>query len=154
VIPTETVRFSRVKSILKRFFKRKPVLLPPELWQAIFKNLNLRDALNVRLTCKTFAALAKPQAFSTYNTLPYMPDGDSLSRRVEWWTSESISPLVRQCSITSNRLWICHDDSPEIPDRTGKTSLTLYMTISFNFFPGLSTSGDCTVGIFFSRTAY
>jgi hypothetical protein len=36
---------------------------------------------------------------------------------VEWWTSESISPLVRQCSITSKRLWICHDDSPEIPDR-------------------------------------
>jgi len=117
VIPTKTVRFSRVKSILKRFSKRKPVLLPPKLWHAILKYLNLQDVLSVRLTCKTLAALAKAQAFSTYNSLRYMPDGDSLSRRVEWWTSESISPLVRQCSITSKRLWICHDDCSKMPAR-------------------------------------
>ena len=40
-----------------------------------------------------------------------MLDGDSLSQHVEWWTSESISPLVQQCSINSKCLWICHDDS-------------------------------------------
>ncbi|KIM84436.1 hypothetical protein PILCRDRAFT_382599 [Piloderma croceum F 1598] len=112
---TKTVRFLRPKLTSNRFSQRKPVVLPPELWQAIFEDLSLQDVSNVRLTCKTFADLAKAQAFSNYNSLPYMPDRDSLSRRVEWWTSESISPLVRQCSIKSTRLWAC-DDPSGIPD--------------------------------------
>jgi len=113
---TKAIRFSGAKKLTsKRFSKRKPVLLPPELWQAIFEDLSLQDVSNVRLTCKTFAALAKAQAFLTYNSLPYMPDWDSLPRRVEWRASESISPLVRQCSINSTRLWACHESS-EVPD--------------------------------------
>jgi F-box-like len=112
---SEIVRFLRAKLTSKRFSQRKPVALPPELWQAIFEDLSLQDVLNVRLTCKTFSALAKAQAFSNYNSLPYMPDRDSLSRRVEWWTSESISPLVRQCSINSTRIWAWHDPSG-VPD--------------------------------------
>ena len=71
----------------------------------------------MRLSCKKFAALAKALAFSNYNSLPYVPDGDTHSRRVECWTSESIAPLVRQCSIKSKPLWICRDDSPVPPVR-------------------------------------
>ena len=71
----------------------------------------------MRLSCKKFAALAKALAFSNYNSLSYVPDGDTHSRRVECWTSESIAPLVRQCSIKSKPLWICRDDSPVPPVR-------------------------------------
>jgi hypothetical protein len=52
----EPVRFSRVKAILKRFSKRKPVLLPPELWQAIFEDLSLQDVLAVRLNLSAIYA--------------------------------------------------------------------------------------------------
>lgn len=105
---------SRAVSVKARIKRRRRLVVPSELWLAIFENggLSPRDILNVRLTCRTFAALAKAQAFSLFTFQPFVelqrtygrqPLSNHMfarqSERLEYWTSESIAPLVRWCII-------------------------------------------------------
>jgi hypothetical protein len=100
--------------------------LPPELWLAIFEggNLSVKDTANARLTCSLFAALAKALAFSFFTFRVYLyrretnPSTEqTLSfhyRRLEFWTSDSIAPFVRQCIVRPTSVWEFRDSAVPI----------------------------------------
>ena len=102
-----------VLEVKSRIRRRKRLVMPPELWLAVFENgcLSARDISNVRLTCCSFANLGKGQAFSYFTFRPFQFQGthsrqrlsDTVfthqSHRLEYWTSESVAPFVRWCTI-------------------------------------------------------
>lgn len=93
------------RSTTPRFQKR----LPPELWLIVFKTgqLGCRDISRVRLTCHTFAALAKALAFYHFTFRPC--DEDPVHRNpkafhfkaLAFWMSEAIAPLVQECTVST-----------------------------------------------------
>ncbi|KZP17696.1 hypothetical protein FIBSPDRAFT_1046695 [Athelia psychrophila] len=87
--------------------KGMPRSLPAELWTSIFETevLEKCDILEIRLTCYTFATLAKPMAFRCLKLFPtddYNYKGkkskDSASR-LAFWFSEDITPYIQEFSI-------------------------------------------------------
>jgi hypothetical protein len=98
--------FSRVRS------PKRHLPLPPEIWLAVFEDID--DMSNVRLTCTSFAALGKVQAFSSLKISPFIlaADGDYYRRwaftedvvaerlnRLDFWASDDIAPFVRHCKV-------------------------------------------------------
>lgn len=103
--------FSKLR---ERIRPAKLRFVPPEVWIAVFEDgdLELTDILNVRLTCNSFAVLARSQAFSIFNFVPFVLTKSSfhyrepftediIARRIErlrFWTSNDVAPVVRECS--------------------------------------------------------
>ena len=92
----------------KTSFQMVPLL--PEIWQAIFENETLiRDGFsNIRLTCKTFAALAQPIAFRYFHlnpgfvqhNSPTMQDGIARNMaRLGFWATDEIACHVREIRV-------------------------------------------------------
>ena len=88
--------------------------LLPEIWQAIFDDLPFwwNNVSNIRLSCKTFAILAKPMAFRYFVLYPFVNGGYSSQRflptrdvvartmaRLEFWASEEIACHVRGITL-------------------------------------------------------
>jgi hypothetical protein len=88
-------------------------IFPPELWLTIFEDLTSSDIANVRLTCRSFAALGKFQAFSLFRFHPFRLVSSTTDyrlafanerhalrlERLQYWTSPDIAPLVRRCKV-------------------------------------------------------
>lgn len=113
------------QSILKRYFSKKsrppkPRFVPPELWINVFDRggLGSADMANVRLTCHTFAALGRSQAFHTFEFSPFILSASDITyrhsftddvvarrkARLAFWTSDDIAPLVRRCRLHATYL--------------------------------------------------
>ncbi|KAF7291426.1 hypothetical protein MIND_01287300 [Mycena indigotica] len=93
--------------------------LPPEIWLDIFEKLPRTCLPGIVSTGRTFAVLARPLLFAHFYFGPYglqspnphesrrqavyLTLGPDLQQfdidRIEFWTSENIAPLVRECSI-------------------------------------------------------
>lgn len=77
-------------------------VLPPEIWIVIFE---LFPKPHLRLTCKLFDSLAKPIIFRTFrfgHAERYDPSPLGVrkrKRRLDYWTSVMIAPLVHCCII-------------------------------------------------------
>lgn len=56
---------------------------------------------NMRLTCKLFARLAKPIIFRNFRftEIPELGDFQKCKKRLDFWFSDPIAPLVRHCLI-------------------------------------------------------
>ncbi|KAJ7806558.1 hypothetical protein B0H14DRAFT_3152889 [Mycena olivaceomarginata] len=91
-----------------------PDRVPNELWGEILGNVNEYDRptfQNFSLTCRAFLPVSRPFLFSTIRLTPYRigNDGDLLLpppaevdrrlKRLEFWCSSEIAPLVRSCLI-------------------------------------------------------
>jgi len=101
--------------IYSTFRSSKRRLLPPEVWLAVLESgvLDSNDISNVRLTCRLFTALGKIQAFSSFKVSPFVLVGNPTNyrwsfrkdlaaqcrKRLEFWASDDIAPLVRHCEI-------------------------------------------------------
>ena len=104
-----------ISKIYSKIRSPKRRSLPPEVWLAVFEvgDLGVDDMSNVRLTCSSFAALGKIQAFSSFKISPFLLTAHSINyrasfdidhtvrrlKRLEFWTSDDIAPLVRHCRI-------------------------------------------------------
>lgn len=120
---------SRLRSKIRPTKRR---FLPPEVWLAIFEfgGLGASDISNVRLTCISFATLAKPQAFSTFDFIPFILTAEEtcyrwaftsehvqrLTQRLNFWTSLEIAPMVRECRVHPV---YCSDDALSSLDAKG-----------------------------------
>src|ERR1700685_3815693 len=105
---------SRIRSSVR---SSKRQLLPPEVWLAVLElgDLESNDISNVRLTCRSFAALGKIQAFSSFKVSPFVLVADPVNyrlslgndpaaqclKRLEFFASDDIAPLVRHCKMES-----------------------------------------------------
>jgi hypothetical protein len=105
---------SRIRSSVR---SSKRQLLPPEVWLAVLElgDLESNDISNVRLTCRSFAALGKIQAFSSFKVSPFVLVADPINyrlslgkdpaaqclKRLEFFASDDIAPLVRHCKMES-----------------------------------------------------
>jgi len=105
--------FSRFRSRVG--WSKRRLVVPPEVWLAVFElgNLGSDDIFNVRLTCRSFAALGKIQAFSSFKVSPFVLVSDPIHyrrsldkdataqclERLEFWASDDIALLVRHCKI-------------------------------------------------------
>ncbi|KAF7296806.1 L-aminoadipate-semialdehyde dehydrogenase [Mycena indigotica] len=95
---------------------------PPELWLEVFKALPTAALASVTETSRAFAALARPLLFAHFEFVPYgcsmgrrdggwdiiyhLLGGEELQRAasiLDTWTSNSIAPLVRSCTIRASR---------------------------------------------------
>ncbi|KAF7291392.1 hypothetical protein MIND_01283800 [Mycena indigotica] len=89
---------------------------PPEVWLEVLKALPTASLASVAETSRAFAALARPLLFAHFEFTPYhfsvgrrpaegvyhVRGGEELERataRLDTWTSGSVAPLVRSCSI-------------------------------------------------------
>lgn len=105
---TLSVLYSKIRPPKSRF-------LPPEVWLAVFENggLGPTDISNVRLTCTSFASLARSQAFFTFDYTPFILTtgrfryrfaftNDLTTQRLErldFWASDDTAPMVRRCRV-------------------------------------------------------
>ncbi|KAJ7844029.1 hypothetical protein B0H13DRAFT_2364481 [Mycena leptocephala] len=91
-----------------------PERVPNELWGEILGNVRQYDRptfQNFSLTCRAFLPVSRPFLFSALRLTPYRigNDGDLLLpppaevdrrlKRLEFWCSSEIAPLVRSCTI-------------------------------------------------------
>ncbi|KAJ7480680.1 hypothetical protein FB451DRAFT_1171276 [Mycena latifolia] len=85
--------------------------IPPELWLQIFRILPQDTLPNVSLTNRTFRGIIYPLLFAHFDFHTHSPIADAdLStiddleldrdiKRLEFWSSTAIGPLVRSCGI-------------------------------------------------------
>ncbi|RDB14891.1 hypothetical protein Hypma_016487 [Hypsizygus marmoreus] len=99
----------------------QPISLPSEVWGEVFEHIPIGVLREVTLACQAFRSLGLPRLFHTFTFHPYlidfgmqatstsvlqpryMPDDltiRNLMKKLEFYTSQTISPLVRRCNIT------------------------------------------------------
>jgi hypothetical protein len=89
--------------------------IPSELWLEILGHIPRGDLANVNLTSRSFLPVSRTLQFEEFAFHPYGIDPsesiprqlsqnddevDATIRRLEFWASESVAPLVRQISVS------------------------------------------------------
>ncbi|KAJ7477906.1 hypothetical protein B0H11DRAFT_1916765 [Mycena galericulata] len=88
--------------------------VPDEIWDEIFGYLPRNELMQVQLTQRRFSSISRPLLFREFDFHPYdvrdtdqsLPQdvlSDLISRRLKFWTSTEIAPLVRTCRATRRR---------------------------------------------------
>lgn len=96
-----------VRKLGLRSRPRRIQSLPYELWLSVFEQdpLSHDDGFHIRLTCKSFATLARALVFRRFNFRPSGTVSDESvnhdAARLTFWSSDAIAPFVRECAIFS-----------------------------------------------------